>query len=226
MAETILLVEDEAGLRTYLTTELEFEGYHVLVTASGSSALATYSANQFAINAILLDWMLPELDGLEVMRRIRKGDDVPIIMMTARDYVGDKVAGLDAGADDYITKPFEIEELLARIRVVMRHQLKKNDATYQVGDLQLDVRTRIATRNGFTCDVLTQREVDLLELLMQHAGTPVTRAEILDRIWGQDYVGQMNIIDVYIRYLRNKIDLPRFAPLIHTVRGIGYMLQA
>lgn len=226
MAETILLVEDEAGLRTYLTTELEFEGYHVLVAASGSSALATYSANQFAINAILLDWMLPELDGLEVMRRIRKGDDVPIIMMTARDYVGDKVAGLDAGADDYITKPFEIEELLARIRVVMRHQLKKNDATYQVGDLQLDVRTRIATRNGFTCDVLTQREVDLLELLMQHAGTPVTRAEILDRIWGQDYVGQMNIIDVYIRYLRNKIDLPRFAPLIHTVRGIGYMLQA
>ncbi|WP_127849065.1 response regulator transcription factor [Lacticaseibacillus hulanensis] len=226
MAETILLVEDEDGLRTYLKTELEFEGYTVLTAEDGLGALATYRKNQYAIGVILLDWMLPELDGLEVLRRIRKGDDVPVIMMTARDYVGDKVAGLDAGADDYITKPFEIEELLARIRVVIRHQLKSTVATYQVGDLQLDVRTRTPMRGCHTCETLTQRETDLLVLLMQHAGTPVTRSEMLDRVWGKDYDGQVNIIDVYIRYLRNKIDLPDFAPLIHTVRGVGYVMRA
>jgi DNA-binding response OmpR family regulator len=226
MAETILLVEDEDGLRTYLKTELEFEGYKVIIAEDGYAALTQYRQNQYAIGVILLDWMLPELDGLEVLRRVRKGDDVPVIMMTARDYVGDKVAGLDAGADDYITKPFEIEELLARIRVVIRHQLKSNVSTYQVGDLQLDVRTRTATRNGHECEILTQREMDLLVLLMQHAGSPVTRSEMLDRVWGKDYDGQVNIIDVYIRYLRNKIDIGNFEPLIHTVRGVGYVMRS
>jgi DNA-binding response OmpR family regulator len=226
MAETILLVEDEDGLRTYLKTELEFEGYKVIIAEDGYAALTQYRQNQYAIGVILLDWMLPELDGLEVLRRVRKGDDVPVIMMTARDYVGDKVAGLDAGADDYITKPFEIEELLARIRVVIRHQLKSNVSTYQVGDLQLDVRTRTATRNGHECEILTQREMDLLVLLMQQAGSPVTRSEMLDRVWGKDYDGQVNIIDVYIRYLRNKIDIGNFEPLIHTVRGVGYVMRS
>ena len=225
MAETILLVEDEEGLSTYLKTELEFEGYKVLTATDGMQAITMYRQNQYAIGVILLDWMLPELDGLEVLRRVRKGDDVPVITMTARDYVGDKVAGLDAGADDYITKPLEIEELLARIRVVIRHQLKSNVSTYQVADLQLDVRTRTATRGDKNLEVLTERETDLLVLLMQHAGTPVTRPEMLDRVWGKDYEGQVNIIDVYIRYLRNKIDLPGLPPLIHTVRGVGYILM-
>lgn len=226
MTETILLVEDEESLRTYLKTELEFEGYDVLTANDGTSALDMYLKNQYAIGVILLDWLLPKLDGLEVLRRIRKGDDVPIMMMTARDYVGDKVAGLDAGADDYITKPFEIEELLARIRVIIRHQMKApGAATYQVGDLQLDTRTRTVTRGNVVSEQLTQREMDLLVVLMQHAGTPLTRCEMLDRVWGVDFDGQVNILDVYIRYLRNKIDVNSLPPLIHTVRGVGYILM-
>ncbi|MFD1432099.1 response regulator transcription factor [Lacticaseibacillus yichunensis] len=221
MNETILLVEDEDGLVTYLRSELGFEGYRVVVAQDGQTAWETYQAQAEHIDLILLDWMLPRLDGLEVMRRIRKLSQVPIIMMTARDYVGDKVAGLDNGADDYITKPFEIEELLARIRVNLRHHDAPTKKQLSCGDTILDTKAHQVTRNGEITQ-LTQREFDLLQTLMQHAGQPMTRDELLDQVWGPEFDGQVNIVDVYIRYLRNKIERPSLPPLIQTVRGVGY----
>ncbi|WP_155287384.1 response regulator transcription factor [Lacticaseibacillus zhaodongensis] len=226
MAQTILLVEDEDGLVTYLRSELQFEDYQVLTAGTGTEALRVYAAHKDELDLIILDWMLPELDGLEVMRRIRRHDNIPIIMMTARDYVGDKVAGLDNGADDYITKPFEIEEFLARLRVIMRRKGRSHPAAnnYQVGDLELDVKARRVTRGKHQAE-LTQREFALLRVLMQNSGEPLTRDELLDQVWGADYSGQPNIVDVYIRYLRGKIDLPAHQSIIHTVRGVGYVIE-
>jgi DNA-binding response OmpR family regulator len=224
MGATVMLVEDEDGLRTYMQSELQFEGYTVLTAATGTAALTTYAENKENLALIILDWMIPELDGLEVMRRIRRHDDIPIIMMTARDYVGDKVAGLDNGADDYITKPFEIEEMLARLRVILRRKHREIAAAYTVGDLQLNTKTRQVTRAGQQTQ-LTQREFKLLQVLMQHAGETLTRDELLDLVWGEQYAGQTNIIDVYIRYLRGKIELSGQPQLIHTVRGVGYVLE-
>lgn len=224
MSETLMLVEDEEGLRTYLESELQFEGYRVITATNGTDAMTCYAAHQDELDLIVLDWMLPGLDGLEVMRRIRHHDDIPIMMMTARNYVGDKVAGLDSGADDYITKPFEIEELLARIRVIIRRQQHTTAQTYTVGDLQLNVKARQVTRAG-TLTQLTQREFSLLAALMQHAGEPMSRNELLDLVWGTDYQGDPNIVDVYIRYLRHKIDKDDLPAMIHTVRGVGYLIQ-
>lgn len=225
MAQSLLLVEDEESLTTFLASELKFEGYTVTVVHDGLSAWQYYQAYGKDLDLVILDWMLPKLDGLEVLRRIRKNDDLPVIMMTARDYVGDKVAGLDNGADDYITKPFDIEELLARVRVCVRRQNHTPHSTYTVGDLTLDTKAR-TVRRGDLVAVLTPREYELLLALIQHADTPMTRDELLDTVWGQDFDGQVNIVDVYIRYLRNKLDLPGTAPLIHTVRGVGYVLSA
>lgn len=224
MAATILLVEDEAGLISYLDSELRFEGYTVLTAQDGQTAWEKWQANQAGIDLILLDWMIPKLDGLEVMRRVRKTSEVPIMMMTARDYVGDKVAGLDNGADDYITKPFEIEELLARIRVLIRRGQKLMPTTYQVGDLSLDTKARQVRRAGRLAQ-LTQREFDLLLVLMQHHGEVLTRDQLLDEVWGTEFDGQANIVDVYVRYLRQKLEPAGSAPLIQTVRGVGYMLE-
>ncbi|MFL2028581.1 response regulator transcription factor [Loigolactobacillus zhaoyuanensis] len=226
MGQTILLVEDEESLISFLKTELKFEDYTVIVARDGKEALARYTDARQQIDLIILDWMLPKLDGLEVMRRIRKNDDIPIIMMTARDYIGDKVAGLDNGADDYITKPFEIEELLARIRVIIRRGKKQADSpqtNYQVADLSLDTKARQVHRAGQIIQ-LTQREYNLLLTLLKHRGEALTRDELLDLVWGIDFVGQLNIVDVYIRYLRKKIDFES-KPLIHTVRGVGYTLR-
>lgn len=227
LAGTILIVEDDEALLSSLTTELQFEDYTVLNARDGKTALTLYENNRGQLNLILLDWMLPELDGLGVLRRIRKHDDLPVIMMTARDYVGDKVAGLDTGADDYITKPFDIEELLARIRVILRHQDHQQTADSQlhVGDLTLDTRARQVLRNG-TLVQLTQREYELLLCLMTNAGQTMTRDELLNAVWGVDFEGQPNIVDVYIRYLRHKLNEERTTPLIHTVRGVGYVLSA
>ncbi|CAJ1229278.1 response regulator transcription factor [Levilactobacillus zymae] len=226
MSHTILIVEDEEAVITYLTSELQFEGYTVLNATDGPAALATYESHRGQLDLILLDWMLPGLDGLEVLRRIRKRDDLPVIMMTARDYVGDKVAGLDTGADDYITKPFDIEELLARIRVILRHQRgqQRQPQQLRVADLTLDTAARQVLRHNGIIQ-LTQREYDLLLCLMQHAGQTLTRDELLDTVWGVDFDGQPNIVDVYIRYLRHKVDLVT-PHLIHTVRGVGYVLSA
>ncbi|APR07817.1 Response regulator MprA [Lentilactobacillus parabuchneri] len=226
MTNKILLVEDEDALSSYLIPELKFEDYQVLLAQDGLEALQLYDNNRGNLDLIILDWMLPKLDGLEVLRRIRKNDDIPIIMMTARDYVGDKVAGLDSGADDYITKPFEIEELLARIRVMLRHENRhpQQNQLYTLEDLSLDTKSRQVSR-GNQLIQLTQREYELLLTLIQHAGETLTRDELLDTVWGVDFEGQPNVVDVYIRYLRNKVDRAYPKQLIHTVRGVGYVLS-
>lgn len=226
MTNTILLVEDEEALSSYLIPELKFEDYQVLLAKDGLEALQVYDNNRGNLDLIILDWMLPKLDGLEVLRRIRKNDDIPVIMMTARDYVGDKVAGLDSGADDYITKPFEIEELLARIRVVLRHESHHHQQSelYTVEDLTLNTKSRQVSR-GNQLIQLTQREYELLLTLIRQGGETLTRDELLDAVWGVDFEGQPNVVDVYIRYLRNKVDRGYSKQLIHTVRGVGYVMS-
>lgn len=224
----ILIVEDEVGLQRLLTTELQFEGYEALVAGDGQSALEQFNTHQQTINLILLDWMLPKIDGLGVLRRIRRvNQSVPIIFLTARDFSGDKVAGLDSGADDYITKPFDMEELLARMRVIFRHQDNQSepDKLYQIGDLVLNTKAHqvaVADRQV----ALTQREYALLLFLMQHPNDALDRDEILDAVWGTDFYGQANIVDVYIRQLRTKLHQNTQNKFqIKTVRGVGYALM-
>lgn len=226
MKNTILLVEDEEGLASYVAKELTFEDFDVLTATDGAAAWKIYQQKKDRLLLVLLDWMLPKMDGMEVLRRVRKHDELPVIMMTARDYLGDKVTGLDNGADDYITKPFEIEELLARIRVIQRRTAHQSglDQTYHLGDLTLVTKTRQVDRAGDTIQ-LTQREYDLLLFLMQHPGQVFTRDELLDNVWGVDFLGQQNVVDVYIGYLRNKIDVAATPHLFHTVRGVGYSLK-
>ncbi|GIP28227.1 DNA-binding response regulator [Paenibacillus sp. J23TS9] len=223
----ILLVEDEHNVSQFIQLELQHEGYEVTVAVNGEQALEYFQEKDW--NLILLDWMLPKLDGLEVCRRIRRTSDVPIILLTARDYLGDKIAGLDTGADDYITKPFEIEELLARVRTNLRrntHERNHSESdVLQMEDLILDVKKRIVTRAEVRID-LTQREFDLLYFLMQHQGEVISRDRLLSAVWGYDFAGETNIVDVYIRYLRNKVDRNYHPKLIHTVRGVGYVLRS
>ncbi|GEO68180.1 response regulator transcription factor [Levilactobacillus acidifarinae] len=222
----ILLVDDEKSVVDFVKEELQFEGYDVLTAYDGQQAYQLYQKHQHGLDLIILDWMLPKMDGLEVLRRIRKHDTIPVIMMTARDYVGDKVAGLDGGADDYITKPFETEELLARVRVILRHeqQAQQPQALYQFADLELDTKARQVHRNHQLIQ-LTQREYELLLTLMRHAKETLTRDELLDAVWGVDFDGEPNIVDVYVRYLRHKVDTNADRKLIHTVRGVGYCLR-
>lgn len=228
MKNTILLVEDEKGLVDSLATELGFEDYNVISASDGLAAVEEFQKNKETIDLILLDWMLPKLDGLGVLRRIRKESQVPVIMLTARNYIGDKVAGLDGGADDYITKPFEIEELLARIRVAIRRVEKQENhqaELYQLDDLTLNIKTHQVFRDDEKIQ-LTQREFDLLKTLFEHENEVLTRDDILDLVWGKDFLGQTNIVDVYIRLLRNKIDdNHKDEQLIKTIRGVGYSLS-
>jgi len=224
MKKTILLVEDEESLIAYLQPELEFEDYQVLTATDGEMGWKLYQKEEDQIDLDILDWMIAKLDGLEVLRRIRKQSDKPVIMLTARDYVGDKVAGLDSGADDYITKPFEIEELLARIRVVLRHEKKSTATVYQVKGLVLDTKSRQVKRNNKVVQ-LTQREYELLLFLLQNINETLSRDELLNAVWGVDFDGQPNIVDVYVRYLRHKIDTDSNDSIIKAVRGIGYTLR-
>ncbi len=226
MKNTILIVEDERSLSSYLSKELQFEDFNVIIANDGAEALDLYEKNQNELLLILLDWMLPKLDGMEVLRRIRKHDQVPVIVMTARDYVGDKVAGLDNGADDYITKPFEIEELLARVRVIQRRveHMTEPEQTYQVSDLTLNTKSHQVVRSEDNIQ-LTRREYDLLLFFLQHIGQVFTRDELLDNVWGEDFLGQQNVVDVYVGYLRSKIDGKENKPLIQTIRGVGYSLE-
>lgn len=228
MKNTILLVEDEKGLADSLATELGFEDYNVISASDGLAAVEEFQKNKETIDLILLDWMLPKLDGLGVLRRIRKESQVPVIMLTSRNYIGDKVAGLDGGADDYITKPFEIEELLARIRVAIRRVEKQENhqvELYQLDDLTLNIKTHQVFRDDEKIQ-LTQREFDLLKTLFEHENEVLTRDDILDLVWGKDFLGQTNIVDVYIRLLRNKInDNHKDEQLIKTIRGVGYSLS-
>lgn len=222
-ANRVLIIEDEEDIAGFLSLELEHEGYSVVVSNEGRDGLD--KALNEGWDLILLDIMLPGLNGMEVCRRIRTASDVPIIMLTARQSVPDKVAGLDCGADDYIPKPFAIEELLARIRVLLRRaRVSASDDTLSVADLTLNVSSREVERDGQAIS-LTAREFDLLETFLRNRNHVLSREMILERVWGYDFRGETNVVDVYVRYLRNKIDVPFAAALIHTVRGVGYVLK-
>jgi two-component system, OmpR family, response regulator ArlR len=225
--ESILLVEDEVNVIQFMQLELEYEGYEVTTAKDGEEAMARFQEKEWSV--ILLDWMLPKLDGLEVCRRIRKTSQVPIIILTARDYVGDKILGLDRGADDYITKPFEIEELLARIRAVLRRVQAQGEKAKEdklvIENLEVNLKSRRVIREDNEIE-LTQREFDLLVFLMKHEGEALSREWLLSAVWGYDFAGETNVVDVYIRYLRNKLDRDYEPTLIHTVRGIGYILRS
>ena len=224
MAEKILIVEDEAALARFVELELVHEGYQVDKSPDGRDGLEKLESG--AYDLALLDIMLPGLNGLEVLRRARRTVDTPVIMLTARDSVMDKVTGLDTGAEDYITKPFEIEELLARIRAALRKG-NRRQATSQVltaGPLTLDADRYTAAWDGRPIE-LTHREFTLLKVLMENQGIVMSRSSLMERVWGYDYMGETNIVDVYVRYLRGKIDDVYSVKLIHTVRGVGYVLR-
>lgn len=223
MTAHILLVEDEVKLARLIELELGYEGYQVSVAHDGLAGLTT--ARDAHPDLIILDWMLPGLSGLEVCRRLRSTkDQVPVILLTAKDEVSDRVAGLDAGADDYVVKPFSIEELLARVRAHLRRTQEADPDVLQFEDLRLDRQTREVQRENRLIE-LTAKEFDLLEYLMSHPRQVVTRDRILERVWGYDFMGDSNIIEVYIRYLRLKLEANDEKRLIQTVRGVGYVLR-
>ncbi len=223
MKPHILVVEDEAKLAQFMKLELEFEDYEVTIAPDGLTGLST--AREIEPDLILLDWMLPGISGLEICRRLRQtGSKIPIILLTAKDEVSDRVAGLDAGADDYVIKPFSIEELLARIRAGLRRDRQENTDLLQFADLTLNRATREVYRAKRAIE-LTAKEFDLLEYLISHPRQVLTRDQILERVWGYDFMGDSNIIEVYIRYLRLKLEAQKEPRLIQTVRGVGYVLR-
>lgn len=222
----ILIVEDEQKLSRVLQLELEYEDYSTTVAADGNTALTLITDEVWDL--VLLDIMLPELSGMEVLRRVRRFDEsTPIILLTARDEVYDKVNGLDQGANDYITKPFQIEELLARVRAQLRRPKKAAAPQHEeleVGNLIVDVEAREVRREKQPIE-LTPREFDLLVYLLQNKNVVLTRDQLIEHVWGFDYFGDTNVVDVYIRYLRQKIDKPFKEPYISTVRGVGYTIK-
>jgi len=226
MAEKILVVEDEEKIARFLELELQYEGYTVEKTADGREGLELAESGDYDL--ILLDILLPGLNGLEILRRLRKTTDVPVIMLTARDAVMDKVTGLDMGASDYITKPFAIEELLARIRVCLRkaegEQERKGNGALTCAALALDPDRHEVTYAGTVID-LTSREFSLLQTLLENKNIVLGRDTLLEKVWGYNYVGETNVVDVYVRYLRAKIDDRFDAKIIKTIRGVGYVIR-
>ena len=224
MAERILLVEDEEKLARMVELELKYEGYEVEKALDGRRGLELALGGSFDL--VLLDIMLPQLSGMEVLRRLRRESQVPVIMLTARDSVVDKVAGLDAGADDYVTKPFAIEELLARIRAALRSKSGQGgqNVPLSAGPLVMDVERHQVTVRGVNVE-LTKKEFDLLRHLLENKGRVLSREALLDAVWGFDFVGETNSVDVYIRFLRSKLDDAFQLKLIHTVRGVGYVIK-
>jgi len=219
----ILVIEDEAKLARFLETELAHKGYRVSVVGDGTAGLA--AARDQNPDLVLLDWLLPGISGLEVCRQLRlMGNRVPVVLMTAGDEVADRVAGLDAGADDYVVKPFSLQELLARIRIYLQHPKRSSNGQLVFMDLTLDPVTRQATRGERQVE-LTAKEYDLLRYLMEHPRQVLSRQQILEHVWGYDFTGDSNIIEVYIRYLRLKIEGQGEKRLIQTVRGVGYVLR-
>lgn len=221
----ILMVEDEVKIARFVTLELQHEGYEVQVAYDGRAGLQLCESWQ--PDLLILDLMLPELSGIEVCRRIRQTGDLPIIMLTAKDDVSDKVMGLDMGADDYMTKPFAIEELLARIRVCLKkHRVGAQSGTGSLtaGDLHIEPASYSAGY-GEESISLTKKEFDLLHYLWQHENIAVTRDDLLTDVWGYEFTGDTNIVDVYIRYLRQKIDDRFHIKTIHTIRAVGYMFR-
>lgn len=223
MTAHILVVEDEVKLARFVELELSYEGYQVSVAYDGLAGLT--AARESHPDLLVLDWMLPGLSGLEICRRLRAtGDKVPIILLTAKDEISDRVAGLDAGADDYLIKPFSIEELLARVRAHLRRNHEEDPDVLQFEDLSLNRRTHEVHR-GERLIELTAKEFDLLNYLLVHSRQVVTRERILEQVWGYDFMGDSNIIEVYIRYLRLKLETNNEKRLIQTVRGVGYVLR-
>ena len=221
----ILLVEDEEKLARFVELELKHEGYAVDKAFDGREGLEKAEGGGYDL--LLLDIMLPGLNGLEVLRRLRKaGNGMPVIMLTARDAVMDKVTGLDMGADDYVTKPFSIEELLARIRAALRKQSaqKQESGLLSCGGLSVDVSRHKVTRDGKDIE-LTGREFSLLQYFMENKTIVLTRDQLLEKVWGYEYLGETNVVDVYVRYLRGKIDDGFDCKLLQTVRGVGYVLR-
>jgi two-component system OmpR family response regulator len=227
--ESILIVEDEEKILRLLEIELEYEGYEIGKAMDGIDALELYHSRTWDL--ILLDVMLPGISGIELLRRIRAKEAItPVILLTAKSSVEDKVSGLDLGANDYITKPFQIEELLARIRAVLRmrpaapQKVEEDDEWLTAGDLKLNDKTREVIRAEKEIE-LTPKEYDLLLYLLKNKRQVLNRDQILAAVWGYDYFGDTNVVDVYIRYVRKKIDHGFDTPLIHTVRGVGYVIK-
>lgn len=222
----ILIVEDEEKISRVLELELQYENYQTKIAHDGREALKFTEEEQWDL--ILLDIMIPYFSGLEVLRRLRKNDaTTPVILLTARDEVHDKVSGLDLGANDYVTKPFQIEELLARIRVHLRQEVQKADVgknTLKLGDLTVDLASREVKREAKRIE-LTPREFDLLACLLENKNQVLTREQLIENVWGYDYYGDTNVVDVYIRYVRKKVDKGFDEEYVRTVRGVGYMMK-
>ncbi len=221
MSSKILIIEDEEKIARFVELELGYEGYTTTKAFDGRTGLELAETGEFDL--VLLDVMLPQLSGMEVLRRIRRTSSVPIIMLTARDSVMDKVSGLDSGASDYITKPFAIEELLARIRTALR-KAKQDDGVLSASGLLLDTSRHTVTMMDKPIE-LTKREFDLLHYLLKNKGLVVSREALLEHVWGFDFAGETNAVDVYVRFLRGKIDEVFDIKLIHTVRGVGYVIK-
>ncbi len=220
MKERILIIEDDEGIVRVLRRALSYEGYTVDTALDGENGL--HMARDHHPDLVILDLMLPGMDGIEVCQRLRSGGSTPILMLTAKDAVQDRVQGLDAGADDYMTKPFELDELLARLRALLRRTQLDRAPVLSFADLILDTSTRQASRKNRIIP-LTAKEYDLLELFLRHPRQVLTREMIFDRVWGYDFGGESNVLDVYIRYLRQKLEIEGEMRLIHTVRGVGYV---
>lgn len=227
----ILVVDDEPAVREALESSLRYEGYTVELASDGLAALEALQND--VPDLVILDVLMPRMDGLTTARRLRgRGETVPILMLTARDAVGDRVTGLDAGADDYLVKPFELDELFARVRALLRRSAMAggggeaaDDAVLEFADLRMDTRSREVTRGGRTIE-LTRTEYTLLELLLSHPRQVLTREQILRNVWGFDFEPSSNSLDVYVMYLRRKTEVEGMRRLVHTVRGVGYVLRA
>jgi len=222
MSAKILVIEDDEEILKFIKRGLAYEGYQVETATDGQSGLTL--ARNSPPDLVVLDLMLPGIDGLEVCRRLRAGGNTPVIILTAKDTINDRIMGLDMGADDYMTKPFELDELLARIRALLRRAQPTQPQVLRYADISLDTGTRQAMRNDRVIP-LTAKEYELLELFLRHPRQVLSREMIFDQVWGYDFGGESNIIEVYIRYLRQKLEAEGERRLIHTVRGMGYVLR-
>ncbi len=221
--QRLLVIEDDVTIADFVRRGLIYEGFAVEVAHDGPKGLA--AARDHNPELVILDWMLPNMDGLEVLRRLRAAGDLPVLMLTAKDAIQDRVLGLEMGADDYLVKPFHFEELLARVRALLRRRnMEPEQEVLKYSDLELNTVTREAFR-GERAIELTAKEYDLLEYFLRHPRQVLTREQIYDRVWGYDFGGESNIIEVYVRYLRSKLEQENEARLIQTVRGVGYVLR-
>jgi two-component system response regulator MprA len=222
MKEKILIIEDDHAIVKLLQRGLIHEGFDVAIAMDGFAGMRAVRDEK--PDLVILDWMLPKMDGLAVCQDIREFGTIPILMLTAKDTVRNRIEGLDSGADDYMVKPFDLNELLARVRALLRRTKQERVTVLEFEDLQLDTSTRFATR-GERKIMLTAKEYDLLELFMRHPRQVLTREVIFDRVWGYDFGGESNVLDVYIRYLRQKLESEGERRLIQTARGVGYVLR-